>query len=641
MNMKRYLSWTLILALLLSCLCANALALGYHPIQNEESTFETLEEARVNGPVAMKELPGNETRNYISHPALDSISEGTVYVYRSAHLFGTRAAARLNNAFLVYTDESFETKDDAFAYLEEMGLISIIDTAIGSIVLVTPAVTVDSSGNVSQGYTSADQKNYYALQTAMLSQGGTVTTETGMAYTAEGEYFGTYGNLYVIGIGDGATFLNNYVASTFDFASRIAGMLLIGGGMELIRPISTFIPVYLVDPLPAVADKYKAANGVDSSTLTHAKDIYYNKAFPLRKVIIAQGGQAIGNYVRDAYYSMFVKAMRLPVLLGGIYSGGTPYQGYNYDQAPYSLCEQNAVLGEKTADGIYRIEHQEDRFSAIQTESGEYLETWYEYLPEEVLENTAPEHSIPLILGNHGVQDDPRLFVEQMGYLTLIGKERIAMVAPEHQYIAAVRAEAFKALIDYMLETYPALDPSRVYVTGYSMGAAATFTVSAAHPELFAATVPMCMSSSALTEEQLAVFETLDLPMLFSTSTYGGDLTNLFDPTNQVIGSASIDILNLYLRLNEMDVQIGERDYDAYPMAGFDCDSVNTELLNGEFLNHIWMFEKDGVPMVGISVTEGPVHALYPEYSKLMWDFAKHFSRNLETMETIYNPYVD
>ena len=45
--------------------------------------------------------------------------------------------------------------------------------------------------------------------------------------------------------------------------------------------------------------------------------------------------------------------------------------------------------------------------------------------------------------------------------------------------------------------------------------------------------------------------------------------------------------------------------------------------------------------MVGISVAEGPMHALYPEYSKLMWDFAKHFSRNLETMETIYNPYVD
>ena len=90
-----------------------------------------------------------------------------------------------------------------------------------------------------------------------------------------------------------------------------------------------------------------------------------------------------------------------------------------------------------------------------------------------------------------------------------------------------------------------------------------------------------------------------------------------------------------------MDVRISDLDYDAYPMAGFDCDWVNTELLNGEFVNHIWMFEKDGVPMVGISVTEGPIHALYPEYSKIMWDFAKHFSRDPETKETIYNPYVD
>ena len=32
-------------------------------------------------------------------------------------------------------------------------------------------------------------------------------------------------------------------------------------------------------------------------------------------------------YVNDAYYNMFVKAMRLPVGRSGLYSVGTPYQG--------------------------------------------------------------------------------------------------------------------------------------------------------------------------------------------------------------------------------------------------------------------------------------------------------------------------
>ncbi len=54
--MKRYLSWLLALTLVLSCLTVNALALGYNPIQNTEPTFETLAEARENGPAAVQNL---------------------------------------------------------------------------------------------------------------------------------------------------------------------------------------------------------------------------------------------------------------------------------------------------------------------------------------------------------------------------------------------------------------------------------------------------------------------------------------------------------------------------------------------------------------------------------------------------------
>jgi len=621
----------LVLVMLLSCLSVNAMALGYHPIQNDEPTFETLAEARANGPAAVQNLETNTAKTLISHPVLDGIPDGTVFVYRSAGLFGGRAAARLNTNIVVYVNQAFD-KDGAKAYLTELGLLDIVDEAVGSVVLVTPA-----NG---EAFTQADQANYYKLQTAMLAQKASMRdAEDKVLSFCDAEYFGGYGYLYLIGIDGGATFLNNYVANTFDFASRVAGMLLIGGGMEKIRPVATFIPVYLVNPDAAVVDKYKAANGTDASIITPAADTFFNQAFPLRRVIVAKEEKGVADFIRDAYYGMFIKAMRVPVIARGLYSAGTPYQGYNFDEAPYSLCDRNAVINGKTADGIYLFEHQEDRFAEFKTENGEYLETWYEYLPEEVLNNTAPARSIPLILCNHGSQDDPRLYVDEQGYLVLIGKERIAVVAPEHQYIGAVRAPALKALVEYMLDTYPALDPSRVYVTGYSMGGGATFTVSAAHPELFAATVPMAMASSAVTDEQVAAFETLDLPFLLSTSSY--DLARVFNVANQVIADGAIDAMNLYLRLNEIDFQIGDKDYDAYPIAGFPCDVLTTKTLNGEYENNTWMFLKDGVPMVGITVTDGLVHALYPEYGKLMWDFAKHYSRDPETKEIIYNPYVD
>ena len=45
--------------------------------------------------------------------------------------------------------------------------------------------------------------------------------------------------------------------------------------------------------------------------------------------------------------------------------------------------------------------------------------------------------------------------------------------------------------------------------------------------------------------------------------------------------------------------------------------------------------------MVGLNVTEFLPHGLYQEYANVAWDYLKHFSRNQETGEIEYNPYVD
>ena len=44
--------------------------------------------------------------------------------------------------------------------------------------------------------------------------------------------------------------------------------------------------------------------------------------------------------------------------------------------------------------------------------------------------------------------------------------------------------------------------------------------------------------------------------------------------------------------------------------------------------------------MVGVSYTQNLKHALYPEFGPLAWNWAKHFSRSLETGEIEYDPYV-
>ena len=633
---------TIALALSAVAFPSATFAMDYSGRQKNPATFETLEEARVNGPVAVASLEGNDRRTFKSHPVLDGYPEGTTYVYRSPDLYGGRAAARLNTDILVFVEKSFTNKDAALQYLGDLGLIKIIDDAIGSIVLVTPA-----NGSA---FGANDQKYYYALQTAIFSQkagerpamgggrGPGMFGGGGVSYS-DAEYFGGFGYTYVIGIDGGATYLNNYIAGTLDYVSRIAGMLLINGKMDTARNVAGLVPVYLVNAPDAVVELYKKANDTDAYEMFGDVEAYFDQSLPLKKVVVAEDRNPdTAGYIRDAYYNLFIRAMRVPVGKPGLHSASTPYQGYSMDQAPLSLCERNAVINGVTQDGIHVIGRSEDRFSEIKTPNGEYMQTWFEYLPEEVLKDTAPAGTIPLILANHGGGDDPRQFVEEIGLLPLAGTERFAIVAPEHQNVASLLSDSLPRLVRYMLETYPALDPSRVYVTGYSMGGAATLRAVNGDPSVFAAAVPMAAAPYTGTPVQVAQFQKAHLPVMFTTSSF--DLGGAFDQANGSIAVGYQTQINLFLGYNGME-KIDAYDFRTYPVNGFRADKMARVKLNGEYDCYRWYLnDADGVPMVALAYTMNLQHALYPEYGKIAWEFFKHFSRDQRTGVIKYNPYT-
>ncbi len=612
-------------------LTAGAYALNYSGSQKNEATFETLEEARVNGPVAVAKIDGNIGRTFKSHPVLDGYPKGTTYIYRSPNMYGGRAAARMNTNLVVFAQKAFAGKDAALQYLKEMGLIEIANEAIGSVVLVTPAD--------GKAFGAADQKNYYALQTAMFAQKASEGPGRGAAGYSDAEYFGGFSYFYVIGLDGGATFINNYVAGTLDYVSRIAGMLLVNGDMARNRRVAAHVPVYLVNAPEAVVEKYKKANGVNAYESAAGVESYYDQAFPVRRVTVARDPQPdAARLIRDAYYNLFIKALRVGVVQQGLHSASTPYQGYSMDQAPYSLFARNAVIKDVTADGIHVSFRSEERFSDLKAANGEYLQTWAEYLPEEVVKGTAPAHTTPLFLALHGGGDDPRQFVDEIGLLALAGSERFAIVAPEHQNIASLLSGVLPRLVKHMLEKYPALDPSRVYVTGYSMGGAATLRAVNGDASVFAAAIPMAAAGYAGTPEQAAQLRKHGLPIMFTTSAF--DLPGAFDSANGVISGAYQKQLNLFLGYNGMKT-IDAFDFKAYPTNGFKADLMRRVTLNGEYENYSWYLNNDGgIPMVALNYTEELVHALYPGYGGVAWDFAKRFSRDQQTGAIKYNPHV-
>ena len=76
-------------------------------------------------------------------------------------------------------------------------------------------------------------------------------------------------------------------------------------------------------------------------------------------------------------------------------------------------------------------------------------------------------------------------------------------------------------------------------------------------------------------------------------------------------------------------------------VGGFDADLYTAIEINDDYVCHTFIkANAKGIPMVGVMYMEGMVHCLYPQYSEIIWDFCKHYSRNQETLEIEYNPYV-
>jgi predicted peptidase len=212
---------------------------------------------------------------------------------------------------------------------------------------------------------------------------------------------------------------------------------------------------------------------------------------------------------------------------------------------------------------------------------GEYLQTWFEYLPDEALKGTAPAGTVPLILAMHGSGDDPRVFVDEIGLLNLAGSERFVIVAPEHQDLNFARSNdpniqglpcnILPRFVKHILKAYPALDSSRVYVTGYSMGGAATLKAVNDDPFVFAAAVPMAAAGYIATEEQAAQLKKAHMPVMFTTSSF--DLPGAFDQANgNIVASYQVQ-LNLFLGYNDIKT-IDAFDFVAHPVNGFKVDRM-------------------------------------------------------------------
>lgn len=122
--------------------------------------------------------------------------------------------------------------------------------------------------------------------------------------------------------------------------------------------------------------------------------------------------------------------------------------------------------------------------------------TWYEYVPPQL---RGSKEKAPLVFYFHGIGCVPLYGVEQSGWHDIADRDGFIVVFPgpavnkmwnvwddpilpsDHAFVLA--------LLEHMKKTY-AIDETRVYVTGFSMGGMMTHAMACAYPELFAAAAP-------------------------------------------------------------------------------------------------------------------------------------------------------
>ena len=439
-------------------------------------------------------------------------------------------------------------------------------------------------------------------------------------------------NVKVIGIDEGATFVNNELSKQCYF---VAGAMTWGGEMDADAQLCDCLPAYLSHAGVKAKAAYLAAN------LGHG---------PL--AVTATGSDAIlADAFQNAWEKVFSRNYRmhnsvtefynLPLdgknFVGTVMAGTTEYELHPLPQFDRLGVSYNEVIGQPVT-GM----------------PGSYA--WYEIVPYSVLDKE--DGTVPLVVTMHGNYNDLRLQIDTSGWTELAPKEEIIVVSPEWQEgtdyaktygVNGLESEGVVALIGDLARKYPQIDLSRVYVTGLSAGGAHSFYIWLAYSDVFAAAAPISRVN-AMDDEiaQLDLSQVNEIPLLYicgdhdyfqmipvdGSSPYGmSQLTDgevsiwADDPHTHIWGA-----IQAYRTVNGLPLT--EMDMTANPYYGIALDNQRWVTLGSKKMLTGTLSNDKGVMMELAAVKDLAHWNYYPE-AEYVYNFFKNYSRDLETGELI------
>ena len=420
----------------------------------------------------------------------------------------------------------------------------------------------------------------------------------------------------VVGIDEGATFVNNHIAQNAFF---ISGMMLYGGEMDEGLEPTVEVPVWLSGGSETALAYYEKAN---------AENIL---------AVIAEGDQ---ENLADAFSDAWNKVL------------GRYYRFCNTEKEWYevNLHEQTASyeLNEIPDFEELGLDYQIHRDEAVAGMPGKY--TWYTCVPESV--RKAEEGTVPLVLSCHGNGNDPRIQIDTTGWAEAAAEEGFILVSPEWQEAEknatgcdGLGEDGVLALIETLKTEYPQINPQRIYISGLSAGGAFTMMMGIRHNDVFAAVAPVSAPYLHVEEIESALenYEGCGVPMI---ALYGDHDVYQFIPVDgsSPYGQAGMwaeqERFHIFPAIQNyqkvLGLEVSEKpDMTQNPYYGIALDNQKMVELGYKHLYTGTLSNDEGIVMELGAVLNQP-HWNYKPQAEYIWQFFERYARDTENRAIIW-----
>ena len=451
-------------------------------------------------------------------------------------------------------------------------------------------------------------------------------------------------NVKVIGIDEGADFVNTYLAPNSYF---IAGIMTFGGTMEEGTPEGAAVPAYLSNADDAAIEYYVKVNEAEKVE----EGVYVNPDNELKQVVVNKDEDLAAAF-DNAWDSVFSKNYRQDNEDTEFYMSAAAV-----NTQPYGL------IGIADMEAL-NMEYNSHISEEVEGLDGKY--TWFEYIPKDTLD--AEDGTVPLVISLHGNGNDARIQGDTSGWVELAAKEGFMVMAPEWQEeVLATNPgdepgpnffncdglydDKLITWLEAMEKTYPQIDTSRIFVTGLSAGGSKSALYGVKYSKIFAGAASV--SAPGVDREELADlakdYDGGKTPWLYiagdhdffgvipvdGSSTYSfpvdeGVYMQDIDPNTQIF-----PFIQSYQKINGFEVA-DNYDMSLNPYYGVKLENEQTiqlgekEVLEGE------LSDENGV-LIKLAAIKDQAHWNYKPEAEYIWNFWKGYSRNTQTGELEIN----